>query len=511
MPATKRLSISEFHRLVAVSEPAGGEEALPRGPSGDVGRRAVPGTRRWISKGDGDMQLVVSELAVPEGSGAPVVETVEGFKQAFDLIVDEYLNGFDASEACRCVLELQAPQFHFQVVKRGVLRAMDEADRERELIAILLSCLHERGTLTAEQVAAGFRAILADLDDLTIDMPTATPLLAHFLADAVLDGLLPRAELARWAADFSAAPAAAAALDGAALRLGGHRGGAETSPGEVAALRREVGSVVEEYLCSHDVAEVRRRLGEMSLPAELQHNVVRVAVELALDRTDQQRELISRLLCALAHAPLEQRALARGFEVLLSHADGLTLDIPATPALLAAFLVRAVADDVLPPAFVKQLPPEALVSERMRETLSHARAQLAAAHFSGRRRNVWGRAARGAAVGGVEDLKVAVSEIVRELFSSGEEGEALRCVRELHTPAFHHELVKRLIVGAIDVPRREQELAVGLVQRMVTEQVLSPEQLCLGRQRAAEGAEDLRLDNPRAPELIADFLERLPG
>ena len=41
MPATKRLSISEFHRLVAVSEPAGGEEALPRGPSGDVGRRAV--------------------------------------------------------------------------------------------------------------------------------------------------------------------------------------------------------------------------------------------------------------------------------------------------------------------------------------------------------------------------------------------------------------------------------------------------------------------------------------
>ncbi|EOD08227.1 hypothetical protein EMIHUDRAFT_106249 [Emiliania huxleyi CCMP1516] len=357
MPATKRLSISEFHRLVAVSEPAGGEEALPRGPSGDVGRRAVPGTRRWISKGDGDMQLVVSELAVPEGSGAPVVETVEGFKQAFDLIVDEYLNGFDASEACRCVLELQAPQFHFQVVKRGVLRAMDEADRERELIAILLSCLHERGTLTAEQVAAGFRAILADLDDLTIDMPTATPLLAHFLADAVLDGLLPRAELARWAADFSAAPAAAAALDGAALRLGGHRGGAETSPGEVAAVRREVGSVVEEYLCSHDVAEVRRRLGEMSLPAELQHNVVRVA-----------------------------------------------------------------------------------------------------------------------------------------------------------------------------------GLAVGLVQRMVTEEVLSPEQLCLGRQRAAEGrereeaappappspdpapalplllgAEDLRLDNPRAPELIADFLERLPG
>mmetsp|Transcript_27721 Transcript_27721/g.81528 ORF Transcript_27721/g.81528 Transcript_27721/m.81528 type:complete len:88 (-) Transcript_27721:220-483(-) len=87
----------------------------------------------------------------------------------------------------------------------------------------------------------------------------------------------------------------------------------------------------------------------------------------------------------------------------------------------------------------------------------------------------------------------------------------MRCVRELHKPAFHHELVKRLIVAAIDVPRREQELAVGLVQRMVTEEVLSPEQLCLGRQRAAEGAEDLRLDNPRAPELIADFLERLPG
>lgn len=116
---------------------------------------------------------------------------------------------------------------------------------------------------------------------------------------------------------------------------------------------------------------------------------------------------------------------------------------------------------------MRQLPPAGLVSELHLKTLAQAGAQLAAAHHSGRRQNVWGRAAKGS----VKDLKQAVAEIVREFFSSGEAAEALLCVRELGAPAFHHELVKRLIVVAIDGGEREQTLALQLANQMLKEQV----------------------------------------
>lgn len=161
----------------------------------------------------------------------------------------------------------QEPQFHGYIIKRCVLRAMDEDDRERELIAILFSCLHARGVLTQSQAADGFHSLLSALDDVSIDTPAAGPLLAHFLADAVLDGLLDRAALAPWPAEFASNLRATEALSEVERRLGGLHSApnAQSASDEVQELRRKLTSVVEEYLCSHDVGEVRRRLRELQV------------------------------------------------------------------------------------------------------------------------------------------------------------------------------------------------------------------------------------------------------
>eukprot|EP00962_Isochrysis_galbana_P033288 scaffold11117_cov79-Isochrysis_galbana.AAC.1 len=99
-----RLSIMEFHRMLPDVGPSGGDE-LPRGPSGDPGR--ADGTHKWISKWDG-LPVVVSELPSADvPASALVVDTLDAFKEALDLVLDEYLNGFDPSEAARCILELR--------------------------------------------------------------------------------------------------------------------------------------------------------------------------------------------------------------------------------------------------------------------------------------------------------------------------------------------------------------------------------------------------------------------
>ena len=164
---------------------------------------------------------------------------------------------------------------------------------------------------------------------------------------------------------------------------------------------------------------------------------------------------------------------AQGFEMLLSRLDDLSLDNPSAPTLVAGFLIRAVADDVLPPAFVRQLPPVGLTSAAHLEALERARAQLAAKHFSSRRQHVWGRAAGG----GVEDLKRAMREIVAECLASGEVAEAMLCVKELGAHSFHHELVKQLIVISMDRSDQEQQRAVDLLRALAEEEVVSREQV----------------------------------
>eukprot|EP00967_Tisochrysis_lutea_P055292 scaffold69427_cov31-Tisochrysis_lutea.AAC.3 len=171
--------------------------------------------------------------------------------------------------ACRsCALVLvQAPQFHHYVIKRGVLRAMDEADRERELIAILFSSLYVREVLTNEQAARGFRSLLESLDDVSIDTPLAAPLLSHFLADALLEGIVKPADVAPWRDELNSSARAAGVLAEVERRVGS---GLLSPPSganldAVQALRQQMVSVVEEYLCSDDVAEVRRRLRELNV------------------------------------------------------------------------------------------------------------------------------------------------------------------------------------------------------------------------------------------------------
>ena len=269
---------------------------------------------------------------------------------------------------------------------------------------------------------------------------------------------------------------------------------------------KQLHSCLEEYLSSHDVAEVERRLRELRIPPDRQHLLVRVSVEMGTERKGYERELISQLLSRLfeEQVHLKQLHVARGFEALLERVEDFTVDNPQAPTLLAAFLVRAISDDLLPPAFARNLPPEALSSARHRETLTQARAQLDTTHFSGHRQKVWGPAADVS----LPTLKEAVSEIAREYFVSCEAAEAVRCVRELQAPRFHHEVIKRLLVLALDGGARHVSLAEQLVQRLCDEAVVPPQQLSLGCERLLDAAADLAIDNPQTPTELAGVLER---
>ena len=111
-------------------------DKLPDAPSSrgnESGERKV-----WMADWNGN-DIVEEELKPPDldaAGGVKAAQNVDDFKTAIDLALREFLSGGDTLEVVRCVLELNAPQFHYQAVKRGVTLAMDKAGREREMGAM---------------------------------------------------------------------------------------------------------------------------------------------------------------------------------------------------------------------------------------------------------------------------------------------------------------------------------------------------------------------------------------
>lgn len=69
--------------------------------------------------------------------------------------------------------------------------------------------------------------------------------------------------------------------------------------------------------------------------------------------TDKQREQASRLLSALyGDGSISTQQIAKGFELLFETIDDIRVDVHSADEMAAKFIARAVADEVLPPAFL---------------------------------------------------------------------------------------------------------------------------------------------------------------
>ena len=76
------------------------------------------------------------------------------------------------------------------VVKRCVVAALDRGAREREMAAQLLRALASHGVVSRPRREAGFDLLLAELESLAVDVPSAPDELTAFLARAVVDGVV---------------------------------------------------------------------------------------------------------------------------------------------------------------------------------------------------------------------------------------------------------------------------------------------------------------------------------
>lgn len=265
--------------------------------------------------------------------------------------------------------------------------------------------------------------------------------------------------------------------------------------------KKAVASIIEEYFTTGEVEVAASDLRELG-SSEFHPYFIKRLVSMAMDRHDKEKEMASVLLSALYADVFSPAQIRDGFVILLESADDLAVDILDAVDVLALFVARAVVDDILPPAFLTRAKKTLLESSKGFQVIQTAeKSYLSAPHHAELVERKWG----GSTHITVEEVKKKIADLLREYVESGDTFEACRCIRELGVSFFHHEVVKRALVLAMEI-RTAEPLIVKLLKEAADEGLISSSQMVKGFARLEESLDDLALDIPSAKTLFQSLV-----
>ncbi|KAM0018767.1 putative programmed cell death protein [Helianthus debilis subsp. tardiflorus] len=266
--------------------------------------------------------------------------------------------------------------------------------------------------------------------------------------------------------------------------------------------KRKVASIIDEYFTNDDVDLAASELRELG-SSEYHPYFVKRLVSMAMDRHDKEKEMASVLLSALYSDVISSTQIKQGFFMLLESADDLEVDILDAVDILALFVARAVVDDILPPSFVTRAKKSLSESSKGFQVLQTAeKSYLSAPHHAELVERRWG----GSTHVTVEEVKKRISDLLREYVESGDTSEACRCIRQLGVAFFHHEVVKRALVLAME-NRAAEPVILKLLKEASEEGLISSSQMFKGFSRLHDSLDDLVLDIPDARDKFKVYYE----
>ncbi|CAI0377060.1 unnamed protein product, partial [Linum tenue] len=269
------------------------------------------------------------------------------------------------------------------------------------------------------------------------------------------------------------------------------------------AYKRKATVIVEEYFATSDVVSTANELRELKLPG-YSYYFVKKLVSMAMDRHDKEKEMAAVLLSALYSEVIDPSQVYKGFSKLVESADDLIVDIPDTVDVLALFIARAVVDDILPPAFLKKQLASLPADSKGVDVLRRAeKGYLAAPLHSEIIERRWVSSMNKT----VDDVKVKINNLLVEFIASGDKKEACRCIKELKVPFFHHEIVKRALVMAMERRAVESQL-LELLKKTTEEGLINSSQVTKGFGRIIDVVDDLSLDIPDARGILKSLISK---
>jgi len=122
--------------------------------------------------------------------GAGDLHSVKRLKEEVTLLLEEYLETGDLVEADKCVRRLNAPSFHFQLVKLALRLGFPKKPEDRKRVLALLASFAKSGLVSRDHICQGFEVCLEVLDDIKLDVPEAPKLFSEMATEAHNQGWL---------------------------------------------------------------------------------------------------------------------------------------------------------------------------------------------------------------------------------------------------------------------------------------------------------------------------------
>lgn len=108
-----------------------------------------------------------------------------------------------------------------------------------------------------------------------------------------------------------------------------------------------------------------------------------------------------------------------------------------------------------------------------------------------------------------DDLRRKTASLLEEYFSVRILDEALQCVEELKTPAYHPEVVKEAISLALEKSPPQVEPVVKLLDYLLSKMVLTRADIEVGCIQYGSMLDDLGIDLPKAPNNFGEVIGKL--
>lgn len=107
------------------------------------------------------------------------------------LLLQEYLSSGDLQEATRCLLELEVPHFHHELVYEAVVMTIEAINgHTEEMMCKLLKSLYAAIIITPDMMERGFLRVYEDMPDICLDVPLAYTVLERFVERCQKGGFL---------------------------------------------------------------------------------------------------------------------------------------------------------------------------------------------------------------------------------------------------------------------------------------------------------------------------------
>nr|CAI5853185.1 unnamed protein product [Callosobruchus analis] len=304
-----------------------------------------------MSNGDIELKVVVPEVSNEE------------IKKKVEPIVLEYFENGDTQEAILSIEEQIPWNRRDALVEQLIEIALDHKPSHREMTSVLISDLFPH-VISEPDISKAFESLLANINDLKLDVPDAPTIIGNFIARAIADDCIPPKFIQTMKEksdqkDFQEALIHADTLlsmKHGLVRLHNVWGvGGALRP--VKALTRQMSLLLQEFLSSGDIEEASRCLRLLEVP-HFHHELVYEAIVMALEANSAiKEEALCNLLKAFSDAVLiTTDQMERGFFRVFDDLPDISMDVPLAYIILDRFVDRCHKMGFLTENIMKKLP-----------------------------------------------------------------------------------------------------------------------------------------------------------